>query len=197
LGEEVSKKMMDEFFAANRNEWRAWLQANHDAVKGVWLVYYKKRVGRPSVSYDESVEEAICFGWIDSVIRRLDDERCVRKFMPRRADSNWSESNKKRAQKMIEEGKMTEVGFVRVNEAKESGEWYTVPEVRKDLEIPEFFLQALGKSKKALLNFEKLANSYKRQYVGWVTNAKKEETRKRRLAEVISVLEQDRKLGLK
>ena len=193
----MSKEIIDELYAANRNEWRAWLQANYGSAKSVWLIFFKKHTGRPSVSYDESVEEAICFGWIDGVVRRLDDERFARKFMPRRAKSRWSESNKKGAQKMIDEGMMTEAGLARVKEAKESGEWYEAPVDRRELVVPEFILKALGKNKKALMNFNKLANSHKQQYVGWVSSAKKEETCKRRLAEVISVLEQDKKLGLK
>jgi uncharacterized protein YdeI (YjbR/CyaY-like superfamily) len=193
----LSKEIIDELYVANRNEWREWLQANYDTAKSAWLIFFKKHSGRPSVSYDESVEEAICFGWIDGVVRRLDDERCAQKFMPRRANSRWSESNKKRAQKMIDEGRMTEAGLARVKEAKESGEWYKTPVNRRELVVPEFILKALSKNKKALMNFSNLANSYKRQYVAWVSSAKKEETQKRRLSEVMSVLEQNKKLGLK
>ena len=193
----MAKETANSFYAANPKEWRAWLQVNYDTAKSVWLIFPKKHTGRASISYDESVEEAICFGWIDGIIRRLDDERCARKFMPRRAMSKWSESNKKRAQKMIDEGMMTEAGLARVKDAKESGEWFKTPANRKELAVPEFILKALGKNKKALMNFDKLASSYKRQYVGWVASAKKEETRKRRLAEIISVLEQNKKLGLK
>jgi uncharacterized protein YdeI (YjbR/CyaY-like superfamily) len=193
----VAKEITNSLYAANRKEWRAWLQVNHDTAKSVWLIFPKKHTGRVSISYDESVGEAICFGWIDGIIRRLDDERCARKFMPRRARSKWSESNKKRAQKMIHEGMMTEAGLARVKDSKESGEWYKTPVDRRELVVPEFILKTLSKNKKALMNFDELANSYKRQYVGWVSSAKKEETRQRRIAEIISVLEQNKKLGLK
>jgi uncharacterized protein YdeI (YjbR/CyaY-like superfamily) len=197
VGIGVLKRMSEELFMTNRGEWRAWLKRNNGIAKQVWLIYYKKHTGKPSISYDDSVEQAICFGWIDGVLKRLDDERCARKFMPRRSKSRWSELNKKRAEKMMEAGWMTEAGLARIKEAKESGEWFKAPLSRKELVVPAFMRDALARNKKASANFNKLANSYKRQYVGWVSSAKKEETRKRRLAEVISVLEQNKKLGLK
>lgn len=197
VGIGVLRRMSEELVVTNRDEWRAWLKRNNGIAKQVWLIYYKKHTGKPSISYDDSVEQAICFGWIDGVLKRLDDERCARKFMPRRSKSRWSELNKKRAEKMMEAGWMTEAGLARIKEAKESGEWFRAPLSRKELVIPTFIQDALARNKKASANFNKLANSYKRQYVGWVSSAKKEETRKRRLAEVISVLEQNKKLGLK
>jgi uncharacterized protein YdeI (YjbR/CyaY-like superfamily) len=197
VGIGVLKRMSEELFMTNRGEWRAWLKRNNGIAKQVWLIYYKKHTGKPSISYDDSVEQAICFGWIDGVLKRLDDERCARKFMPRRSKSRWSELNKRRAEKMMEVGWMTEAGLARIKEAKESGEWFKAPLSRKELVVPAFMRDALARNKKASANFNKLANSYKRQYVGWVSSAKKEETRKRRLAEVISVLEQNKKLGLK
>lgn len=197
VGIGVLKRMSEELFVTNRDEWRAWLKRNSGIAKQVWLIYYKKHTGKLSISYDDSVEQAICFGWIDGVMKRLDDERCARKFMPRRSKSRWSEPNKKRAEKMMEAGWMTETGLARIKEAKESGEWFRAPLSRKELVVPTFIQDALARNKKASANFNKLANSHKRQYVGWVSSAKKEETRKRRLAEVISVLEQNKKLGLK
>jgi uncharacterized protein YdeI (YjbR/CyaY-like superfamily) len=197
VGIGVLKKMSEELFVTNRDEWRTWLKRNSGIAKQVWLIYYKKHTGKASISYDDSVEQAICFGWIDGVIKRLDDERCARKFMPRRSKSRWSELNKKRAEKMMEAGWMTEAGMARIKEAKESSEWFKAPLSRKELVVPTFIQDALAINKKASANFRRLANSYKRQYVGWISSAKKEETRKRRLAEVIDVLEQNKKLGLK
>ena len=197
VGIGVLRRMSEELFVTNRDEWRAWLKRNNGIAKQVWLIYYKKHTGKPSISYDDSVEQAICFGWIDGVMKRLDDERCARKFMPRRSKSRWSELNKKRAEKMMEVGWMTEAGLARIKEAKESGEWFRAPLSRKELVVPTFIQDALARNKKASANFNKLANSHKRQYVGWVSSAKREETRKRRLAEVLSVLEQNKKLGLK
>ncbi len=92
-------KPSEQLYIRNRQEWREWLEKNHSITKKVWLVYYKTHTGKPSIPYDDSVEEAICFGWIDGIIKKLDDEKFARKFMPRRKNSHWSESNKKRAKK--------------------------------------------------------------------------------------------------
>ena len=189
--------MSSELYVANRNKWRAWLEENSRTKKEVWLIYYRNHAGEPSIPYDDSVEEAICFGWVDGIIKKLDHQRYARKFMPRKAKSRWSESNKKRAEKMIEKGRMTPAGLATIRVAKENSEWSRTPVNRKELVIPTFMREPLAKNKKALVNFSNLANSYKRQYVSWVSSAKKEDTRKKRLAEAISLLEQNRKLGLK
>jgi uncharacterized protein YdeI (YjbR/CyaY-like superfamily) len=190
-------KLGDELYVTNRDDWREWLRKNYETEKEVWLLYYKKHTGKPSIPYDDSVEEALCFGWIDNIIKRIDDEKFVRKFTPRKAKSKWSEANKKRAGKMIKEGKMIEAGLAKIREAKQTGEWFKTAPVRKELVIPPYMKEALAKNKKALDNFNKLAKSYKRQYVGWIRGAKKEETRKRRLAEAIGLLEKNEKPGMK
>jgi uncharacterized protein YdeI (YjbR/CyaY-like superfamily) len=190
-------EMVEQLHLSNRNEWRAWLEKNYATKKEVWLIYYKKHTGVPSISYEDSVEEAICFGWIEGIIKRIDDERCARKFVPRRSRSRWSESNKKRAERMINEGRMTEAGMARVDDAKRSGEWFKSNVVPKNLMLPAFIEEALTKNKKASENFDKLAESYKRLYVRWISSAKREKTRLRRLEEAIDLLEQNKKLGLK
>jgi len=139
----------------------------------------------------------LCFGWIDNIIKRIDDEKFVRKFTPRKAKSKWSEANKRRVRKMIKVGKMTEAGLTKVKEAKKSGEWFKIAPVRKELVIPSYVKETLAKNQKALANFNNLAESYKRQYVGWISSAKREETRKRRLMETIRLLEKNEKLGMK
>ena len=192
--------MAEELYVMNREDWRKWLKKNYDVKKEVWLIYYRKHSGRPSISYDESVEEALCFGWVDSIIKKIDDEKFARKFSPRTGKSGWSESNKKRAESMIKEGKMTEAGLVKIREAKRTGQWFETPLIiryRKKLVIPSYFEDALAASKKARENFDKLAQSYRRNFVGWVDSAKKEETRKKRLTEAIGLLERNQKLGLK
>jgi uncharacterized protein YdeI (YjbR/CyaY-like superfamily) len=189
--------MKSELHVTNRNDWRAWLEKNHDAAKEVWLIYYKKHAGKPGILYEASVEEALCFGWVDSIIKRLDDDRCARKFTPRKGASAWSESNKKRAEKMIRKGRMTEVGMAKIIEARERGEWSRVREVSKELVVPSFIQKALAKNEKAHAFFGTLADTYKRQIVSWVSSAKREETKARRLTEVISLLEKSQKLGLK
>ena len=181
----------------DRNAWRLWLVKNHDKKNKIWLVFNKKHTGKPNITYDEAVEEAICFGWIDSIVKRIDDEKYAQKFTPRKPGSKWSESNRKRADKMIKQRKMTRAGLNLVNEAKKRGEWSASPVPRRDLAIPTYIEEALKSNEKASGNFRKLAPSYKRQYVGWVDSAVKEDTKKRRLAEVIRVFEKNEKLGMK
>jgi uncharacterized protein YdeI (YjbR/CyaY-like superfamily) len=187
----------EELCFADRKDWRTWLMENHDAKKEVWLVYYKKDSGKPSIPYDDSVEEALCFGWVDSIIRKIDDAKFARKFTPRKAVSKWSEANKRRAEKKIEEGKMTPAGLAKVEEAKNSGRWFKTPATKKELAVPSYFEEALAGNKKALDCFNRLAPSYKRDAVAWIDRAKREETRKRRLAEFIGLLEQNKKLCMK
>jgi uncharacterized protein YdeI (YjbR/CyaY-like superfamily) len=190
-------EMVEQLHLSNRNDWRAWLENNYAAKKEVWLIYYKKHAGKPSIPYEDSVEEALCFGWIEGIIKRIDDERCARKFIPRKSRSRWSESNKKRAERMISEGRMTEAGMARVDDAQKSGEWFKSSVVPKNLMIPAFIEEALTKNKKASENFNKLAESYKKLHVRWISSAKLEETRLRRLEEAIDLLEQNKKLGLR
>lgn len=190
-------KAVEELYVTKREQWRAWLEKNCGTAKEVWLVYYKMHTGKPSIPYGDSVEEALCFGWIDGIIKKLDDEKFGRKFMPRNIKSKWSESNKKRAEKMILQRKMTEAGMIRIREAKENGEWSTVHVRSKELIIPSFFEEALTKNKKAFEYFNSLVPSYKRNFVGWVSDAKQEKTRMKRLAEAMWLLEQNKKLPLK
>jgi uncharacterized protein YdeI (YjbR/CyaY-like superfamily) len=190
-------EMAEQLYVADRDEWREWLKENHESKKEVWLVYYKKRTGKASVPYDDSVEEALCFGWVDSIVKKLDEETFARKFTPRKGESRWSGANKKRVLEMIEQGKMAEAGLKRIKDAKASGEWSKVREAPKGLVIPSCLKEALAMDEKASHYFDKLAYSYKRQAVAWIASAKKEETRERRVAEVIRLFEQNRKLGLK
>ncbi len=187
----------DKLYVTSRDDWRAWLRKNYDTTKEVWLIYYKKQTGKPSVPYDDSVEEALCFGWIDSTIKKIDDEKFARKFTPRKAGSRWSEANKKRAKRMMKEGRMEEPGLAEIMEAKRGGEWFKIAPVKKELVVPSYVKEALANNNKALENFNNLAKSYKRQYIGWIASAKREETRMRRLAEAIRLLEKNQKLGMK
>lgn len=190
-------KMFKTVYVTNREDWRQWLEKNHDKEKEVWLIFYKKRTGKPSIPYDDAVEEALCLGWIDSIIKRIDDEKYARKFTPRKPDSKWSELNKKRVKKMIREGQMTEVGLALIDAAKKSGKWEQDISHPKEFAIPPEVIQAISANKKAWENFNNLAPSYKKQYIGWITTAKKEETKERRLKEAVEILAQGKKLGLK
>lgn len=189
--------MSKTLYVPNRDEWRQWLEQNHDTEKEVWLIYYKKHTGKHGIPYDDAVEEALCYGWIDSIIKRIDDETFCRKFTPRKDTSQWSEANKKRVEKMIREGKMTEIGLAKIEAAKRTGKWEKPVTSRQEFKMPPELIEALATNKEAGENFDKLAPSHQRQYIGWVASAKKEETRKKRVKEAIELLEQNRKLGMK
>ena len=188
---------MKEIYFATRAKWRNWLERNHAKESGIWLVFYKKATGKQTLSYDEAVEEALCFGWIDSIIKRLDEERYATKLTPRKPGSHWSKSNKRRVEILMSKGLLAEPGLARVREAKESGLWEKAERPRVTLEVPEELAQALAKSKKADAFFEELAPSDRKQFIGWVALAKRQDTKERRVAESITLLERGQRLGLK
>ncbi len=186
-----------EFQAVTRKDWHAWLRKNHSNVNEVWLIFFKKHTGKPSITYAESLEEAICFGWIDGLKKRIDDERYTYRFTPRKSNSKWSPRNIKIAQKMIADGKMTKAGLDAFNrgttysndiiEAREAVAVEFSPGIKKELQ----------KYKKAWANFQKLAPGHKKQYVLWLNSAKRKETLDKRLQEAISLLNKNEKLGLR
>lgn len=182
---------------SNRKDWRKWLEINHASETEIWLVYYKKHTGKDRIPYDDAVEEALCFGWIDSIIERIDDEKYAQKFTPRKDKSNWSESNKKRVKLLISQNKMTEAGLAKTMKAKETGKWdenIRFPEMH---ELHPGFRHELDKNPIAKKNFNHYAPSYKKQFIGWISAAKREETRNKRIKEAIGLLEKNKKLGLK
>ena len=181
-----------------RAAWRAWLAKNHDKVDEIWLVYYKKHTGKKSPEYGATVEEALCYGWVDSLIKKLDDDRYARKFTPRKENSRWSSSNKKRVQRMTKEGLMTKHGQKKVDAGKKSGNWDSPagpPELT--LKMPPELAKALGKNKKAAKTFRELAPTYQKHYLAWIEVAKRPETKERRVKESIRLLAQGEKLGLR
>ena len=183
------------FRARDRESWRAWLAQNHASEREVWVVFPRKQTGERCMSYEDSVEEALCHGWIDSIIKRVDDNSYARKFTPRSDNQNWSELNKRRVAKLIQEGRMTEIGLAKIGYS--SAEPKPRPAIPKVVTLPAFMEQALRKKKKAWENFESLAPSHRRNYIVWVTWAKREETRAKRLQEAIQLLSVNKKLGLK
>ena len=187
-------KATDMLHVTNRNDWRAWLKKNHATKKEVWLVYYKKHTGRPGITYDDGVEEALCFGWIDSIVKRLDDEKFARKFTPRRDGSNWSELNRKRARRMIRQGKMTETGLARFKEVDRKS--LKTKTSKRRLVVPPDVKKALASNKKAWKKFGEFAPSYKKQYIGWITEAKRKETREKRIRQTVRRAAQNKKPGL-
>jgi uncharacterized protein YdeI (YjbR/CyaY-like superfamily) len=188
-------KITQTFSAPDRAAWHAWLAENGKRTSEIWLVYYKAGTGKPSISYNESLEEALCFGWVDSIIQKIDEEKYARKFTPRKSGSKWSELNKHLAAKLISEGRMTRAGLDKVDFPLSEAQ-STRPK-RPKLPLPDWLKAGLMTSPKAWEHFQKLAPSHQRNYIGWISEAKKEETRQRRIQEAIARLEKNETLGLK
>jgi uncharacterized protein YdeI (YjbR/CyaY-like superfamily) len=172
------------FYAKDRQEWRAWLAENHATVPGVWLIFYKKESGKPRVAYDEAVEEALCFGWIDSRPNALDDERFMQLFSPRNVKSPWSKLNKQRVEKLIQEGLMTPAGLEKIEAAKQNGSWSKWDEI-EELEVPPDLAEALAANQAAYNHFTAFSPSSKKNILWWIASAKRPETRAKRIAETV------------
>ena len=179
-----------------RDAWRAWLAQNHARATELWLVIYKKNSGKPTVSYDEAVEEALCFGWIDGITKSISAEKYAQRFSPRRRGSVWSESNENRVAKMIAQGRMTESGLAKIEEAKRNGEWDKATRREAATDAPRELKQALQGNKLAQRNFDALSPSQKKLYIFWVADAKKVETRQRRSQVAVRMLKENKKLGI-
>jgi uncharacterized protein YdeI (YjbR/CyaY-like superfamily) len=183
-------------FFSNRDEWRSWLELNHDKSDGIWVIYFKKNSGKKSLGYSEGVEEALCFGWIDSLVKSIDNERYKQKYTPRRKNSVWSEINRKRVEKMVNEGKMTAAGLKMIEEAKQNGHWQRAYGTAIKQEMPEDLIQALLKSKKAHEHFFKFAPGHQNTYIYWLNSAKRRETRLKRIEKIIKLSEENKKPGI-
>lgn len=172
------------FHARTRKEWRKWLEKYHQSEKSVWLIIYHKSSTKKSVYYEEAVEEAICFGWIDSIAHKRDEESKYQFFAVRKEKSNWSKANKERAEKMMAQGLMTESGLKLIESAKKSGAWEALVDVQNSV-IPDDLQQLLNKNKIAFKNFLAFPPSSKRIILEWILNAKKMETRQKRIEETV------------
>ncbi len=181
----------------HRTAWRQWLEENHHIEKEVWLIHYKKHTGRERLPYNQSVEEALCFGWVDSLVNRLDEDRYAQKFTPRKPKSRWSESNKRRIQSLEARGLLEKAGRLAVQCAKESGRWDEVIVVPKGFTLPEELVQSLKGFPEAQRFFEELPPSAQKPFILWVATAKREETRKRRALEAVEILGRGERLGLR
>lgn len=180
---------------SNRAEWRSWLEEHHDSESVVWVGYYKKHVKKATITYNEVVEEAICFGWIDGQIRRIDDEIYIQRFTPRKPNSKWSQLNLDRVKKMINAGMMTPAGNKAVEEGKRRGllVGYTS---KKEFSLPNDLADALKQDPAAWKNFNSFPPSSQFNYIGWVEDAKREETRKRRIVKVVERSKKNQKPGM-
>jgi uncharacterized protein YdeI (YjbR/CyaY-like superfamily) len=177
-------EITETFFARDRSTWRAWLEAHGATTTEIWLVMLKKHVPEPSITYDEAVEEALCFGWIDGILKRIDDRSHALRFTPRKPRSIWSDSNKERVARMVTEGRMTPAGFAVIEASKANGRWDAASSARLDA-VPPDLEEALAADPVAAERWRTWAPSHRRQYVYWVLEAKRPETRAKRVAEVV------------
>lgn len=176
--------------AETRGKWRNWLKSNHQSEKSVWLIIYKKDSDKESVNYEEAVEEALCFGWIDSKPNKRDEESYYQFFSQRSPKSNWSRKNKQTIQKLTKAGKMSEAGLEMIRQAKESGTWTALNDV-ENLIIPPDLKTEFEKNPVAFEYYEAFPRSVKRSILEWILNAKRSETRAKRIQETVEKASQN------
>ena len=174
-----------ELYFKNRKQWRKWLLKNHDSEpSGVYLIFYKVDSSQPSMRWEEAVQEALCFGWIDSTVKRLDEEKRRQIFVPRKAKSTWSKVNKNYIKDLIASDLMHESGLLKIEQAKRDGSWTLLDDV-EDLIVPDDLQLAFKANPKAFSNYQNFAPSYRKSYLYWLNQAKRENTRKKRIEEII------------
>ncbi len=166
----------------SRQQWRQWLEQNHTQTEGIWLVTFKKHCGERYLSNNDIVEEALCFGWIDSVPRKLDEDRTMLWLSPRKPGSGWSRVNKERIERMQAAGLMTPAGSAKIEAARQDGSWCALDDIEA-LKIPLDLETAFNAYDAARANFEAFPRSAKRGILEWIANAKKPDTRAKRIAE--------------
>jgi len=179
-------KLGNTFYVTNRKAWRAWLAKNHASEKEIWLIYYKKHSGKPRIPYNDAVEEALCYGWIDSIIKRIDDDRTAQRFSPRRPRSFLSETNKERVRRLVKAKKMTRFGLEKI-ETQLAEEYVHANDI----------IAALKKDAKTWKNFQAFPESYQRIRVGWIDAARhRPEIFQQRLRYFLRMTVQNKKFGM-
>lgn len=174
------------FHAKTRKEWRAWLKKNHQSEKSVWLIIYRKESKTPSVYYPEAVDEALCFGWIDSKPNKRDAESYYQFFAKRNPKSNWSKINKDKVARLMKDGQMQPAGLEMIRIAKEKGTWTALDEVER-ITLPDDLKQCFAGNKTAFKNWENFPKSAKSGILQWILNAKRPETRQKRIDETVAL----------
>jgi uncharacterized protein YdeI (YjbR/CyaY-like superfamily) len=170
---------------SDKDEWRSWLDKNHLQSNGVWIIIQKKSSKISGPSYEDSINEALCYGWIDGRMKRIDQERFILWFSPRRMNSLWSLANKNRALRLIEEKCMMPAGFEKIEEAKKNGRWMKAYESKGQFEVPADLVEAFYGFPEAYENFLKFPDSSRFIYIHWINEAKRSRTRERRIRIVI------------
>lgn len=179
-------------------DWRAWLRKNHQTAREIWLVYYKKHSGKPRISYNDAVDEAMCFGWIDSTLKAIDKDCFCQRFTPRRKGSPCSEMNKARAHRMIQEGKMKPAGLAALEGVLAHNAKITKKGIRhpQPLAIPPGILKELRKNKDAWKNYQKFPEPYRRIRIGWIAATTRPDAFKTRLTYFIKMTAQNKRFGM-
>ncbi|MFM2394879.1 MAG: hypothetical protein RLZZ546_2862 [Bacteroidota bacterium] len=176
------------FYAKNQKEWRKWLEGNHATKPSVWLVCYKKKTNKPTLSWTEAVEEALCFGWIDSIKKTIDEDAYIQFFGPRKPKGTWSKINKEKIEKLIAEGKMMSAGYESIERAKQNGSWHILTDV-EELIIPEDLLKAFKTKKGSKEHFLSLSKSVQKYNLMWLTMAKLPATREKRIKVIVDLVD--------
>ncbi|WP_435415805.1 YdeI/OmpD-associated family protein [Polaribacter aestuariivivens] len=179
-----------EFYFKNHTEWRNWLSKNHDSYNGVYLIFYKVENDEESMRWEEAVKVALCFGWIDSTVKSLGNGKRRQYFCPRNAKSVWSALNKKYVKELLEKDLMHESGLKIIEIGKQNGSWSALDNVEKGI-IPDDLQLEFDKNKTAFTNYNNFAPSYRKSYLYWLNQAKREETREKRIVEIITLCEQN------
>jgi len=179
------------------DQWRDWLTEHHASESEVWLIFHKQHTGVETIDYKDTLDEAMCFGWVDSLVKRLDDRRYARKFTPRRADSRWSTVNRNRYAELKAEGRLKPPGIKRPPTNRGYPRSLRPPRLELPSKLPAYIQAELRNHPRALRHFEALAPSQRRRYVAWIESAKREETKLRRLKEAVRLLASGKVLGLK
>jgi uncharacterized protein YdeI (YjbR/CyaY-like superfamily) len=190
---------MEELRVTTRRAWRNWLARHHADSDGVWFVYAKTGTGEPTVSYEESVLEALCFGWVDGLLKSMDETFYKRRFTPRKPRSTWSPSNRRRVAELVEAGLMTPAGQALVDAARENGMWDRPTESQRTKPLTEptpEFQKALDGNPRAKAGFDGLTPGRQRTYIRWIAAAKRQATRERRIAQALDSLEEGEELGM-
>ncbi|HSL31903.1 MAG TPA: YdeI/OmpD-associated family protein [Anaerolineales bacterium] len=178
----------------DKQAWAKWLDEEHDRAAGIWLKFAKKNSGIPSLTYEDAVEVALCYGWIDGQMKGFDAKYWLQKFTPRRAKSIWSKINTERAERLIARGEMRPAGLREVEAAKQDGRWQAAYASQKNMTVPQDFQSALNKNKKARAFYETLSGANRYAILFRIETAKKAETRARRIEKFVEMLERGEKL---
>jgi uncharacterized protein YdeI (YjbR/CyaY-like superfamily) len=185
-----------ELYFRDRKEWRNWLEKNHSTFDEVWLIYYKKVSGKPRIPYNDAVEEALCFGWIDGKIKRINEEYYIQRFTPRRPGSRWSKYNIERIQKRIKKGQMKPEGLKLYKNALEKPELVYENKGNGEPSVPDDLMDFFRRNEIAWNNFINFPTSARRMYIEWLNSAKKAETRPRRIEKIIGLAEKNIRPGM-